>query len=519
MKFPVITALLIAASLSLLAAVSFWSAPAGTRWLGDGIHNSSDVAVYLSYLKQGTDGHILLHDLYAVESNAGRFDGVWSLLGIVARTGIDPVILHEAARVIFAFILVIALWFAVRAHTKNDRDAKLALLLIIGGVATGWIYSVWLGAYDLWTPTTYAAPDIVTEFAIGPILMGGAHAILSLALLVTSIRLLWAGIKGASMRETLFGSLTGIGLLSFHPYFAALLGTIGIMAWLSSPKRRVAFMALATSGVLLALPILYYVWLIRDPVFGEHHLQDNVLPLAPWPVWILTLFPFIVAVAWMWRRKLLPKKLEWTHAWLVATVALLILLPVPWKRKLTEGLTVPLVLMTLPAWLTFRDWVVAQRPVWMRNLLAGLLLVAAWFGPIHLVISHVAWINNPSEQHYFYQPTQLFKAGAFLHSHATERDVLLSDDHWINTWLPALSGRTVWIGHDHETPHFAEKRALYHAFLDETDATKKKDLLAQIPVTYLVLTTDTGRTSIPPLLEGGWTRVFQGGTVDIWKRN
>lgn len=519
MKFPTLIAILIAASLSLLAALSFWGAPAGTRWLGDGIHNSSDVAVYLSYLKQGADGHLLLHDLYAVEPNVGRFDAVWSLLGFVARSNIDPVIIHEVARIAFSMVLVIALWAAVKSCTKKEPDARLALLLALGGVSTGWIYSIWLGAKGLWTPMTYAAPDIVTEFAVGPILMGGAHAILSLALLMTALRLLWDGILNAKQRETLLGSLAGIGLLSFHPYFAVLLGAIGLFAWILSRKRWASLKLLAVSGAVLILPLLYYVWLIRDPVFGGHHIQDNILPLAPLTVWIQTLLPFLGAGVWMWRTKHLPKQIEWTHAWLLTSILLLLLLPVPWKRKLTEGLSVALVLVTLPAWLAVRDWVISQHPRWMRNVLAGLLLLAAWFGPVHILVSHLTWINRPMEQHFFYQPITLFDAGRFLHNHASTHAVLLSDDVWVNTWLPALSGRTVWIGHDHETPHFSEKRALYHAFLDETDVAKKQELLAQIPVTYLVLTTEDGRTTIPPALGREWTRVFQSGTVDVWKRN
>ncbi|MEO5927871.1 MAG: hypothetical protein ABIO72_04075 [Patescibacteria group bacterium] len=528
MKFPSIIAISIAVSLSLLAALSFWSAPSGTRWLGGGIHNSSDVAVYLSYLKQGADGHVLVHDLYAIEPNAARFDAVWSILGLVARADVDPVIVHEAARALFAMFLIGALWLAAKQQTISLRDSKLALLLTLGGVATGWLYSIWLGAKGLWTPTTYAAPDIVTEFAIGPILMGGAHAILSLALLVTTLRLTWNGIQERNWRFLLLGTAAGVVLLSFHPYFVPLLALVELAALMGrragAPRPyaewiRERIWLVVVSGACYVPPIAYYLWLIRDPVFGEHHLQDNILPLAPWYVWILTLLPFIVAAIWMWRTKHLPKKHDWTHAWIFAAVVLLIFLPVPWKRKLTEGLAVPLVLITLPAWLAVRDWITTQQPVWMRRLLATLLLIAAWFGPIHLVVSHVVWISTPKEQAYFYQPLGLFEAARFLHNDATPMDVLLSDDRWVNTWIPALTGHTVWIGHDHETPHFAEKRDLYHAFLDETDPIEKQKLLAQIPVTYLILTTDTGRTTISPILGPEWTRVFAGGNVDVWKRN
>ncbi|MFA5936043.1 MAG: hypothetical protein WC787_04295 [Patescibacteria group bacterium] len=515
-RFAWSVAIGLATTLIALALFTAHSAPAGFLWLGDGMHNPSDVAVYLSYLQQGADGHIFLRDLFAVEPHRLRFDPIWSGLGLVARTGIDPIVIHEAGRAFFSILLVVALWFAAKSVTKSERDANLALLLSIFGIATGWIYSIWLGSQGLWTPTTYAAPDIVTEFAVGPILFGGAHVILSLALLVTAIRWLWNGIQTNNLRLSIRGALVGAVLLAFHPYFAALLAIIGLLAWVTSTKRRDAFRSLVVSGLILVPPVAYYVWLLLDPVFGDHHLTANLLPLAPLPVWLITLAPFIVALGWMWHKKLLPKRLDWTSAWILSTILLLIILPVPWKRKLTEGLAVPLVFLTLPAWLAVRDWVSKQQPKWMSRLLATLLILAAGFGPLHLVISHASWIYRTDQRGYFYQPSGLFEAASFLKRETDTEAVLLSDDRWINVWLPALTGRRVWIGHDHETPDFERKRELYHELLATTDPARLRALLDEMRTTHIVITTDAGQ-NLEALLDSTWTKVFSSGTVRVWK--
>lgn len=517
-RTPWILAGIITLILAGLGAISFLATPEGFRWLGDGVHNSSDIAVYLSYLRQGADGHVLLSDLYAVEEHARRFDPVWSLLGVIARSGIDLVLLHESARIVFAIILVFALWFAAR-DTEQPDDAPLALILMTGGVGMGWIYSVWLGMTGKWTPTTYAAPDIVTEFAVWPILLGGAHAILSLALLVTTIRHLWSGIRESKTKRTLLGGLAGIVLLSFHPYFAVLLGGIGIAAWLASTTKRSSFYHLASVGSALVLPLLYYVWLIRDPVFGAHHLSDNILPLAPLGVWMLTLFPFLIALIWMWRRNHLPRRMTWAHAWLIVLVILLIALPVPWKRKLTEGAIIPLVLLTMPAWRAVRSWIGTQEPMWIRRLMTGLLIFAAWLGPLHLVTSHLVWIGNPIHRDVFYRPVELFEASRFLRTTTDKNAILLSDNRWTNVWLPSLTGRRVWIGHDHETPDFSTKRVIYNEFLTTTDEERIRSILQEADITHLLLTTSSSRAHILPAISEEWTPVFEAGTVSIWKRN
>ena len=137
-KFPLLLGCFLIAVEAGFAIFLTAAAPPGERWLGDTLQNSSDVAVYLSYLRQGADGHILLGNLFAVEPHARRFDLVWSSLGLIARTGIPLVFLHELARWVFTLLLAFAVYGAARHIAPNERHARLAPLLGLEGVGAGW---------------------------------------------------------------------------------------------------------------------------------------------------------------------------------------------------------------------------------------------------------------------------------------------------------------------------------------------------------------------------------------------
>lgn len=506
----------------LLASCIWFNAPHGTHWLGGTIQNTSDIGVYFSYLAQGKDGNILLDNRYAVEPHALRFDPVWSLAGLIARTGIPFVLLHEILRWIFTIFLVWAVYAAARSVSKTDRDARLGTILAFGGIGLGSIYSVWLHSEGLWSLKTYAAPDVVTEFGIAPILMGGAHMILSLALLLIGFRCLWIAWRNQSLRSALAATASLALLSAFHPYFSVTIIIFYLLCLLrfrTQLTKRLFFIS-ALFSFLAALPtIAIYLPLAFDRVFRTHHLVVNVLPLPPLIPSLFTLFPFLIAFAWRWKKKIyLHKNEEWLIAFILSAVVC-ILLPFPWKRKYLEGFGVALVLLTLPAWIALRDWILRQRPWLLSRTIAVLLLVAACLTPLHLFASQIAWIDpsNPQRTKWFYVSDDIFSAWTWLHNHTDSRAVILSDDMWINLWTPAYANRTVWVGHDHETPDFLAKRAIWEELFATTDATHAKQLLDATPVTYLLLTT-TSTQAFPQLLSPEWRVMYQNATVTLLKK-
>lgn len=497
------------------------SAPPGTRWLGNTMQNASDVAVYLSYLTQGADGHVLLRNLYAVEPHAHRFDVVWSTMGLVARTGSSPLLIHEAARWLFTMILALAIFAAARNTMRSQTEARIASLLAFGGIGAGWLFSFWLGATRRWTLNTYAAADVVTEFSVAPTLLGGAHMILSLALLVTGMRLLWneTSDERAASRERRSRYLllcVWSLLLSFHPYFIPLyLIACGVVfVWKKISLANHLFLLIP-----LLPPTMIFAPLAFDPIFRTHHLTVNVLPLAPWPTWIATLFPFLVAIIWRWKKRIPVQASEqWLVAWLIAAVVC-ILLPLPWKRKYTEGFGVALVFLTMPSWSALWRWASAGSMETRRLVTAGMLLLAAGLTPLHLFASHLVWISRPQTQPWFYRHNSVFAAWEFLRTRTPTSSVMLSDDWWVNVWAPVYTKRTVWVAHDHETPSYVRKREMWRRLFTTEDATEARAILATTAVTHVMTTTRASEKRIQALLNETWVPSFRDGDTVIFTRS
>ncbi|OGL73746.1 hypothetical protein A3E39_03830 [Candidatus Uhrbacteria bacterium RIFCSPHIGHO2_12_FULL_60_25] len=513
--FPLTLALGLIASELLFAWLLAYGQPTGTRWLGDTLQNSSDVAVYLSYIRQGT---WLLRNPFAVEPHVLRFDLVWSALSAVhGWTKLSPLLLHEIARWAATVALAVSVHAAARSVARDEREARLASLLAIGGIGLGWLYSATLGATNSWTWRTDGAPDIVSEFAVVPTLFGGAHMILSIALLIYVMRGLWEVIEQPHRRIWTV-MLAIAALTSFHPYFIPLIAAVLFVAWAKRVRDPAHHSGIIARPLLLAasfLPSLaYYLWLLSDPVFRVHYLQTNVLPLASLDRWVFVLLPAAIAFAWIAmqhdRRRMFLKQTRWCQAWLVAATILALFLPVPWSRKLTEGLMIPLVYLTVPAW----SAIAASLPKLARSLFIGGVAGAS---ALHLFASQAAWLVAPENARWFNQPDAVFQAWSFLESRSNA--VVVSDDMWTNMWTPAWTGKIVWIGHSHETPDYAHKLAVWRELFATHDRETVRFTLQTVPTTHLLLTSkESGERMLSLLPPGEWTVAFQAEEVMVLER-
>ena len=519
-KFPALIALVLVVAEMGVALLIAFSAPPGTRWLGDTIANPSDVAVYISYVRQGADEHALLHDLYAIEPNAARFDLVWSTLGVIARA-VPPVFAHELARWLFTILLVFAIHAAARQLTNTEPTARIATVLAVAGVTQGWLVSIYLTLTHSWSWSgSTLAPDVATEFAVAPILWGGAHVILSLALLITGFRFLWQAIETSSRRATWFAMLALAALFCFHPYFVPLVAVFGCIALISLRRHLTLkkISQLVVPGIVCALPALaIYAPLALDPVFRTHHLVANVLELASPEVWLIVLLPFLGALAWRATKRITIQPRErWVFTWILATLITL-LFPFPWKRKLTEGLDVALVFATLPAWVALWQRLTKNRTT-LSWLNACLLVAGASLIHFHLLTSQLAWLQDPEHQAWFYQPNTVFAAWEIIH-HKTPTDaVVVTDDQWLNLWTPAETDRHVFTGHDHETPNFAIKQQLWGSLGNVTTTADAERILDEMHATTLLFNSPTTSQRLVPLLPTEWRPIYRSGTTIVLER-
>jgi len=518
-RFPLlVAALLIAFELATIGVMAF-GAPAGYRWLGATVSNTSDVAVYLNYLAQGKNG-LLLANLYNDGPQFLRFDLFWSLGGLLVRAGMAPILAHEVLRWLCTLALAFALVATARAVTQNEKQARLATLFMVSGMSTGWIFVIYTGLTHAWTPFTKSPADLVTEFSVAPVLLGGAHMILSFALQMLAVRWIWEGLRD-KRRGPWAACAVLLALSFFHPYFIPLFGLISLAALLV-PLREKAFKTrervirffIINAAMLPGLA--YYVWLLlRDADFRTHHLSVNILPLDPPGFWLLALLPIIIAAIYMWRRKI-PKDLswsvrpDWVIAWIIAAV-ICMALPFPWKRKYTQALLPALVIMTLPFWFLATEYV---RKYFYKPI-RWLIVLVLLFPFLLLFRTQTLTSYIPRYFYYFFAPESQSRAWQVIKD-LPDTGSVLATSAAANIWTPAYTLRAVWIGHNHETPEYAERIKQFNVWEATDDPALFAKFLQERNITTVLAVTATDTQRCATALQPPWHGVFDENGVSVW---
>jgi len=477
-------------------------------WLGATITNSSDTAVYLSYLEQSANS-LFLHNFFAGPDHIARLDPFWSLGGLLVRLGLSPVFAHELLRVFTTIILAFAIFATAKSVTRAKKHAQVTSWLMLSGLSTGWLYSVFMSIAGLWKFGSPVPSDLSNEFALAPILLGGAHMILSPALLLLNTRWIWQ-IINKERALTVLPILTIAYHAGFHPYYIPIYGLIAIFALVKNinPRSLKSFLIINLSLIPGAT---YYLYLIlRDPKFREHHLIANTLPLDPLWMWLIMLLPIIIAYVWiLWHKnKINLDGKAWVWAWLASAIICFIL-PLPWNRKFTSTLLPALVILTLPFWLRVYDGLKPKTDFILKCALTILLA----FPFLHLMQSQLALASDPFWNRYFYAQNQTLAAWNILKP-ASDINPIISTDLYTCLWIPAYSGKYVWIGHNHETPNFEQRYTDYQVWQNTTSSRIFNDFLDNNRINGVL----TDKNSYNDLFNNNWILEYNEKNISLWTR-
>lgn len=438
--------------------------------------------------------------------------------------GLSPIWTHEILRWLATLVLAFALWATAKAIIPNSKQARLASWLMLSGLSTGWLYSVWMGLTNNWAPTSIDSPDLATELAIAPILTGGAHIILSIALQLLITRWIWEALDQANKKSLI---LAGLGLFYtafFHPYYIPLFGLICLINLATKIHKKFDLKVLVTTGLLIgsSLPGAgYFIWLaVRNPSFRTHHLQINQLPLDPWYFWIITLWPFALSGLWLYLKRssrseyTVTYETKWVTIWLISALICMIL-PLPWTRKYTQGLLPALVIVTLPFWFYVYKKLTAQKII--LPLKVALIIYLA-FPYIHLLQTQVYMTRDQDLSRYFYVSKDLQTTWTHV-TDVTEKDeIIISTDAWVNYLIPAYTGRYVWVGHHHESPDFDKKILDFKSWLSSSNESEFNDFLKLNRITKIISTDKRHALRMRNMLDDEWRNIFSQNQINIWSR-
>ncbi len=514
-KFP----FLLAAGLILVQALLalFISRQAGPDrvWLGDYLWNSADQAVYFTYIEQAKQGAFTFKNFYA-PLDADRFIHLTYVpIGwIAALFQLSPIVAHEVGRWITTLIAVCLVYRLVQSSTDNEREARVATTTVVLGGGFGWMVVVKQAMTGFFPADFAAAADVTSETFFFPTIIGGAHIILSAALLVYGLHRLWIEIEPDSpSRLRSLASITTLFLL--HPYFVPLVGIyLGIAAICKRLSLRHIFRLAFVYGPFWLLAIAPHTWSQWQDPYRRFFLAANHLPLGSFVANLFSFLPWLGFIAWRFHRYPLKEREYWILAWTAAALILISFPQIHFKRKMLEGLAIGILLLAFPVWKDVLMWAKLTGKIAYVGMWAMILL-----SPLSLIQSQVAWVTRPMGRgDEFFLSQDIAKAWEWIRISTPTSTIVLTDDVWVGVWTPPNTGRHVWIGHDHETPDWKQKKQFIQDLFAEEDPIRVQMMLNDTNAEIVVTTRAENSRIMQEKAGSNWSKEKVFGNVALWSK-
>lgn len=433
-----------------LYLVGWWLTPPGHRyfWM---TYDVSDYNAHLRWARQAWEGKTRFVNLFTTEEHKPKTFNLhdW-FIGKLSRWFGIP--LHMSMRLVHTLGVVVfvlaAWWFSVPVLNEEQQFTYLLMLCFLGGV-------IWLSMPEA---NTFIALATMSWFVWGKslaaLLMGSI-----LRAMTNSGRKLWETI--------LVGAVSGAVLGNIHPYALAPIG-YGLALW--SFAHLFVLRASITGerllkAVSISLPAFlmagWQAWaILSDPIYRA----EFQLPLQTPPFWQFVLnygvfFPLSLFTAFHFlRRHPVSSLYSLLISWLVGAFLAVYLTPTAQPRKLIEGVHLPMCILASWCW---HQFILPQTTFIRRHPKLILILIGA-IAPLTFWVSQVRNFiqNDEIALHYggvpFYLKEQHVKLIDWLARNSQPTEAVLCN-YQLGNYIPALTGRRVFIGHWGGTVKVREK--------------------------------------------------------------
>lgn len=250
----------------------------GWQFMG-ALHGHIEASAYLSRIRQGMEGNLLVEFLHTPEHHEGIiFQLIYPLLGQVSRLASDslsPILVFHVARVSVTVFMYLALYQLAATIWMRIRTRRIFFVLVAVGSGLGWVVVVLTGGQTpSQLPIDMILPQISPFFA-GLVSVHTPLTIACLALLVAIfVEALRPGIEDSpSVRNK--GALAfalGIVLVLLYPEAYVLFALVSIITvaigWYFARRMTQRELLWLMWSLVPALPILIYdILIIRSNPF------------------------------------------------------------------------------------------------------------------------------------------------------------------------------------------------------------------------------------------------------------
>ncbi|OGL88720.1 hypothetical protein A3I42_01665 [Candidatus Uhrbacteria bacterium RIFCSPLOWO2_02_FULL_49_11] len=454
--------------------------PPGATYTGLHALTPGDFNVYYAQMLQAGRGDMAERNLFAGIDGVGSISMVnafWYCLGIMAHTaGISMPLAFHLARLALIPLLVLVLHQLLRILVPFRAFYTAGVLTFLGS-GIGYLALPFLksppfeGRYDwpldLWVPeantflTLYHSPHLL------------ASLILFLFVLFSFLR---ASASSKPFWWRLSGGLAAAALFHFHPFHAVTLGSI-LLVWTVIMGRTSLRRSCVTLAVISGISLPSIAWqlmrLRSDWITREWAMQNVTTTPALWAV--LLGYGLLVPLAlaggvWFWRvrnKGSEPSPLHPRAVWLlgswIAVQCAFVLSPLPFQRRLLEGMHVPLAMLagvgmcflfnTIPWHKTIR---ILRNPA---MVLCGIIFIFSTVG----TISRDLELFTDHSAYFYLNATQKKVLDLLMRASLQEGVVLAPVDE--ASFIPAWTGRAVYGGSGAHSPQEALRRSMAEWFL------------------------------------------------------
>lgn len=483
----------------------------------NGLHmlTPGDIHVYFSYLEQVNQGNYLFKNLFTGEfQTITTFNIFWLTTGLLGKIfNLGHILTFQLARILLIPIGITSVYLLISYFFNSKLTRKITLVFLLFSSGVGALASVFLPSYISSESLLYWPMDLwVPEYNLFLTLYHSPHLIASLTLIILIFLFFLLALDENKTRYSILAGLGGLLLIQFHPFHLPTIWIVPAAYVLikSLQKKKIDWPAikhLLILGILTLPSVLYYVWLMKiDWMIALKAFQNACYIPAFLTVIIsyggLIFVPITALILYLIHLKNKKHKLQNTNhtpinnkflfliIWATTQFGL-IFMPFRFQRRLTEGLQIPLVFLTIISLLWLKkilqpkiSKIGLDKLIFNKYFLTIIFLLGFTLSNWFIIGENVKLFNNNYDLFYF--DKQQLTSYQWIKNTINENEVILSSIPNGN-FIPGVAGRQVYIGHVNvETLYFDTKLAKMEWFFkNNKNDTKKIEFLKKNNIQYV----------------------------------
>ncbi len=500
-----------------------------------GIHSLAfgDINVYLSYLSQINDGNYLLNTLFTTEDSWPMFRPFWLLIGLFGKFfSLTPLVTFHIARILCTGILLVVIMYFLKYFFNNKKQVWTALLLLTTTTGVGiWLILSLSRLLPDYATTLFWPIDMwVPEAFIFLSILHSPHYLISWMLILVIYLLLLLVINKNMSRLKAYLYSVGVGLLGIllfigHPFHILPVYFVVGIYWLvllfvDKEKAQKSLIPLFVFGVISSVGVFYHIYYMAGDWLTVVKAAQNLTP-TPHISMVIAGFSIILPLAlWQIYKLIKNKKIKnpnnlFLIIWIIVQI-ILIYLPIPWQRRMLQGLQIPLMILFV-GWLY--NFFSSNIKIKKINKYIGVGLLILFFlipSSIYNVARDAVYYVD-GEEHFYYS-ADLYKGMIWLKNN-TKQDARIFCGPKVGNYIPGVAGRRVYASHGVETAYYEAKTGLiWIFFVNNRQDEKKYFWLKNNGITHIFYSEQERSVgSYNPYNKDYLELVFQNEEVSIFK--